>query len=322
MKVTKEKRDEIRRSLVSAAVELFSKQGLSETSLREIAARAGVAPGTVYKYFPTREQIFYAYFEIKQKDASAALEEIAGFDSFSFKEKLQAYVEALLSAYVEDREFVAVAMEGLIESPLKSYGALRIVKQQLVDVVERFFADAIAKGEIRDGEYNTFLTHLFWDYTNLVLIYWLKDESDHFAQTSEFVDITLDLYVELAQAAVVEKGAKVVSYLLRSHLYANLDRFLGLVSVVGSQGMGRMNRRDSDEHRDDAEMHGAKPDRRSQQRVPATETTPRSRDSETASERAQRRPTSKGSGATVGHPKDSEATSRHGRARTRREDSP
>ncbi|HMA96617.1 MAG TPA: TetR family transcriptional regulator [Polyangiaceae bacterium] len=267
MKVTKEKRDEIRRSLVSAAVELFSKQGLSETSLREIAARAGVAPGTVYKYFPTREQIFYAYFEIKQKDVNTALGKIAGFETFTFKEKLQAYVEALLSAYVEDREFVAVAMEGLIESPLKSYGALQAVKKQVTVVVERFFAEAIAKGEIREGEYNNFLIHLFWDYTTVVLIYWLKDTSENFSLTSEFVDITLDLYVELVQAAVVEKGVKVAAYLLKSHLYGNLDRFLGLASALGSYQTGRMGRREPAECRDNVHDSGADEGSRTPRRV-------------------------------------------------------
>ncbi len=62
MEVSKEKRDEIRRSLVSAAVELFVAKEFSEVSLREMAKHANVAPGTAYEYFPDREQLGRAFF--------------------------------------------------------------------------------------------------------------------------------------------------------------------------------------------------------------------------------------------------------------------
>jgi AcrR family transcriptional regulator len=236
MKVTKEKRDEIRRSLVAAAVELFSEQGLAETSLREIAARAGVAPGTVYKYFADRDKIFYAYFEIRQDDALLSLQRIPEFETWSLKEKLQGYMEALLGEYVEDREFVAVALKGLVESPLQSYGALQQAKQKVITTVDGFFTQAVKKGEIPGGPYDTFLIHLFWDYTTVVVLFWLKDDSEGFSRTSEFVDISLDLFVELVQGGLIEKGVKVGSFLLKSHLYGNLDRFLGLLSLLKIPG--------------------------------------------------------------------------------------
>jgi AcrR family transcriptional regulator len=236
MKVTKEKREEIRRSLVAAATELFSEQGLAETSLREVAARAGVAPGTVYKYFADRDKLFYAYFEIRQDDALASLQGIAEFDSWSLKEKLQAYVEALLSEYLEEREFVSVAFKGLVDSPMQSYGALQPAKRKATTAVEGFFRAAAAKGEIPSGPYDAFLIHLFWDYTSAVLLFWLKDDSEGFSRTSEFIDITLDLYVELVQSSLIEKGVKVASFLFRSHLYGNLDRFLGLLSGLRPKG--------------------------------------------------------------------------------------
>lgn len=232
MKVTKEKRDEIRRSLVAAAVELFSEQGLADTSLREIAARAGVAPGTVYKYFADRDKLFYAYFEIRQDDALASLRRMPDFETWSLKEKLQGYVEALISEYVENREFVAVALKGLVESPLQSYGALQQAKQKVIATVEGFFQQAVKQGEIPGGPYDSFLIHLFWDYTSIVTLFWLKDDSEDFSRTSEFVDVSLELFVELIQGGVIEKGVKVGAFLLRSHLYGNLDRFLGLLSLL------------------------------------------------------------------------------------------
>lgn len=46
--------------LISAALDLFIEKGFSATKLSEVAACAGVAKGTVYRYFDTKEDLFRA----------------------------------------------------------------------------------------------------------------------------------------------------------------------------------------------------------------------------------------------------------------------
>jgi AcrR family transcriptional regulator len=46
-----EQREKTRQSIVAAALELASEQGLGALSLREVTRRAGVAPATFYRYF-------------------------------------------------------------------------------------------------------------------------------------------------------------------------------------------------------------------------------------------------------------------------------
>ena len=45
--------EETRRRLVEATFQLHSEQGIAETSMKDIAARAGVSVGTVYHHFPS-----------------------------------------------------------------------------------------------------------------------------------------------------------------------------------------------------------------------------------------------------------------------------
>lgn len=49
-----------RRALLNAALELFSEQGYHDTSVGEIAERAGVSLGTVYQYFRNRADVVAA----------------------------------------------------------------------------------------------------------------------------------------------------------------------------------------------------------------------------------------------------------------------
>ncbi|MET9630890.1 helix-turn-helix domain-containing protein [Lentzea sp. NPDC006480] len=53
-----------REKVLEAARELFAAQGF-DVPLDEIAARAGVGPGTVYRHFPTKQALFQAVTEAR-----------------------------------------------------------------------------------------------------------------------------------------------------------------------------------------------------------------------------------------------------------------
>ena len=51
---------EVRRAIINAAVEVLSEVGLERAKLGEIAQRAGTSVGNVYKYFGSKDEIFFA----------------------------------------------------------------------------------------------------------------------------------------------------------------------------------------------------------------------------------------------------------------------
>ena len=52
-----------RQLLVEAAAEVFSTHGFTATRVSDIATAAGVGKGTVYEYFTSKEELFFAVFE-------------------------------------------------------------------------------------------------------------------------------------------------------------------------------------------------------------------------------------------------------------------
>ena len=46
------------RQILEAALEVFAERGLSAARLEDIAKRAGVSKGTIYLYFPNKEELF------------------------------------------------------------------------------------------------------------------------------------------------------------------------------------------------------------------------------------------------------------------------
>lgn len=57
-------KEEKRLEIASAAIESFARKGIAQTSIDEIAKSAGVAKGTVYLYFKTKEEIILAIWDM------------------------------------------------------------------------------------------------------------------------------------------------------------------------------------------------------------------------------------------------------------------
>lgn len=55
---------ETRAALYRVAIELFAEQGFEATTLRQIAARAGVSPALLYRYFPSKRAVVLALYDV------------------------------------------------------------------------------------------------------------------------------------------------------------------------------------------------------------------------------------------------------------------
>lgn len=56
-------RDATRRAILDAALELFVADGYASVSIRNIAARVEYSPAAIYKYFSSKDEIFFALAE-------------------------------------------------------------------------------------------------------------------------------------------------------------------------------------------------------------------------------------------------------------------
>src|SRR5215831_1189599 len=90
------KAEETGRKILDAALDLFREEGFEQTTMRAIAARAGVATGAAYYYFPSKDAIVLAFHRRACADMqpriAAALESAEG---------LEARLPALICAKLE-----------------------------------------------------------------------------------------------------------------------------------------------------------------------------------------------------------------------------
>src|ERR1051326_6771274 len=78
------KSDETRDRIVREALALFQERGFEAATMREIAAKAGVATGAAYYYFPSKDAIVMEFYrrsaEEMQTSIAAVLEGVNRFE--------------------------------------------------------------------------------------------------------------------------------------------------------------------------------------------------------------------------------------------------
>ena len=100
------KAEETKARVERAALTLFVARGVAETTTKEIAMAASIAEGTIYRYFPSKEQLALDLFLRHHRGLAEALSEAE-----RAAEGLRAKIEAIVRCYCEwaDRDWTLFA---------------------------------------------------------------------------------------------------------------------------------------------------------------------------------------------------------------------
>jgi TetR/AcrR family transcriptional regulator, repressor for uid operon len=76
-KIDPAKQQAKRQQIVDAAIVCFAKQGFHATSTAQICAQAGMSPGNLFHYFPTKDAIIQAIAELDRAETATAFDTLA-----------------------------------------------------------------------------------------------------------------------------------------------------------------------------------------------------------------------------------------------------
>ncbi|HEY0107058.1 MAG TPA: TetR/AcrR family transcriptional regulator [Rhizomicrobium sp.] len=138
--------DDKRARLLAAALDLFESRGFDGVAVPEIAAKAGVATGTVYRYFASKEALVNALYR-HWKDTYNALVLAPLPAGIPIREKFSAYWQRMmLFARTHPR---AARFMDLHHHAAYLDDESRSLSRAYIDVAQDFFAEAGASGAIR-----------------------------------------------------------------------------------------------------------------------------------------------------------------------------
>jgi AcrR family transcriptional regulator len=191
--------EETRRLILDTALALFRERGFDETTIRDIAARAGLSLGAAYYYFKSKEAIVGAYYDYVQHEHLARAREAFARDG-DLRARLRVALHSKIEIMREDRRLLRALFRygGDPDHVLSWFGPATREQRQLSITV---FAEAIA-GERLPDDLRDAAPVLLWAMHMGILLYFLFDASPEQRNTRRLIDASVDFAVDVKRVAM------------------------------------------------------------------------------------------------------------------------
>ena len=188
--------EDTRRKIYEAAMELFREKGFEQTTMRDIAAQAGVALGGAYYYFASKDAIVLAFYaEMQQAINQPVLAALAGRKKLG--ERIRSVLDKRLELLEPNRKFCAALFRHAPDSadPLSPFSdESRLIRDGAIEHMRIAAEGSDAK---IPSDLKPRLPYLLWLYQMALIMFWLYDRSPHQQSTRKLLEKSLSLLVNL-----------------------------------------------------------------------------------------------------------------------------
>ena len=198
---TKQQALETRQHILDVALRLFSQQGVSSTSLAEIAKAAGVTRGAIYWHFKNKSDLFKEIWQLSESGIGSLESEYqAKFpgDPLSVLREILVYI--LEATVMEERRRL---MMEIIFHKCEFVGEMAVVQEaqrnlclESYDRIEQVLKDCIAAGQLPANLLTRRAAILMRGYVSGIVENWLfaPDSFDLKKEARDYVEILLEAY--------------------------------------------------------------------------------------------------------------------------------
>jgi AcrR family transcriptional regulator len=189
------KSEETRQRILEAALILFRHHGFANTTMRDIAKKAGVALGGAYYYFDSKDAIVMGFYERAQAQLRPLMKDVLSHSN-GLEDCLRKAITAKFQYFAPNRKLMT-ALSAHIDPahPLSPFS------KQTAGIREddiSFFSDALANGRIRVPEdLKPYLPRVLWLYQMGLFLFWVYDSSKDQIRTHQLFERTLAIVVRL-----------------------------------------------------------------------------------------------------------------------------
>lgn len=232
MKISQEQKRITRRKLVNAAADLFVLNGFDKTSMKQVARAAEVGDATIYKYFPNKDKLILGFFDIRGEDALDTYRNTGELESYSVAEKLQLLVDTYLEQLMADREFVEISLSQFLKSPIS------LLKDELS--VSKSYKQAFQDLLVELDEDNSYpnipmqstLAALLTDALFGITLYWMKDESEGFSNTTQLCDLAIGIVDATLKSGLINKTMDIIGFIIKTHIMRGMLSGGNIISMM------------------------------------------------------------------------------------------
>lgn len=200
------KKDIKKNHIIKTAAFVFSQKGYAKTLMTDIAKLAGIGKGTIYEYFASKEDLFFAVFEWfvadTQATATVSIKDLSG----SASQRLRVMNDTIMNSWYQMKDLYTLTMEFWAASAASSMRerfkeAFRLLYKELRQMVAALIDDGIKSGEFRNQvDPEAVAAALVGTWDALFLQGWFEENFGLISVSNKFLDVVI-------KGLLVEEGA-------------------------------------------------------------------------------------------------------------------
>lgn len=143
-----------RNQLLDAAEEVFGAKGFHATTLKEVADLAEFSVGSVYSFFPSKDELFLQIFLRRGAELLPAMEAVVEGDDPPL-DRLHALVDLEVGFFREHRHFARLYLRSAPSTslpPMPVYDGFKANFARAMELHARVFRAGQERGELRTGD--------------------------------------------------------------------------------------------------------------------------------------------------------------------------
>jgi AcrR family transcriptional regulator len=184
-----------RNQILAAAVQAFAEKGFHRATIRDVAKIAGIADGTIYNYFGSKQELLLGILDQLNESDNRA-EAFARSQDMDLREFMKLYLQHRLEAVSAHGLAVLRILfsELLINDELRELYFQRTMLPTMM-LGETYFEQRIAEGKLQAKDAATAMRYVASTFVGILLMRLLGDpkmESDWKALAQNATDMILD----------------------------------------------------------------------------------------------------------------------------------
>ena len=211
-----------RQKILDAALLLFTEKGYEKATMRQIAAQAEMAPGSIYHHFPTKEHIVQAFYDLLHEDHAQACVGILASE-IRLERRLHEVIRKKIEL-AEPFKKVSGVLFRVASDPKNPLSPFSAQSSPTRDKSLALFRQLVSGSSAKlPDDVRVILADYLWLYQMGIILYWIHDTSENSQKTFRLIDRTVKLIqtlVELSNLPLIAPFRKKFTKLMLEFLPA------------------------------------------------------------------------------------------------------
>ena len=179
-----------KRKIFETSMDLFAKKGYDATSIEEITSIVGIAKGTLYYHFSSKEEILAFLISEGMKLLQHSIE-IKSRLANTFEGKIRAIILVEIKVVDKYDNLISLVMNEFCGNAKRNENCRKCI-YECVDVIEKVLIDGIENGDLKECDTRTIAFEIFGVICSGVMLRYKNDKKINISDTAKkFSDIIL-----------------------------------------------------------------------------------------------------------------------------------